>query len=115
MQVNTYVMSAVAGFIVLDVLTGFLKAWKANAIHSSTMREGLIHKISYIVLISIGFIGDIVQAHTDLGFNIPTATAICLYVCASEIVSIAENLVDMNPDLGNWPILKQLANSKPKE
>ena len=40
----------------------------------------------------------------NLGFEIPTVMAVCVYVIVTEIVSVFENLCVLNPELVNSPL-----------
>ena len=102
-------LSVCGVLIALDIATGLAKAWIAHDIQSTALREGLAHKATYVVLILLGVVCEYAQLHISLGVELPTALAITVYIIVSEIVSVAENLVAINPELGKWPILKQLS------
>lgn len=108
-SVNGTMLALVGVAIVLDVITGLLKAWSKSDIKSAKMREGLQHKMGFIVFIAIGCYCDILQQSFNLGTDVPTGLGVCVYVIASELVSMAENLAESNTQIAKWPILKQLA------
>lgn len=89
----------VACFILFDILTGLIKAFKNKDYKSCVMREGLFHKCGSLLCIVFGFLIDYGQQFLDLGFKAPVGTTICIYICLMEFVSIAENLRDINPEL----------------
>lgn len=73
-------------FIFVDVLTGYLKAFKYKKANSSISRDGYIKKIGWIISILLGFLIDIL-----IGVNIflVGSAIVCI---ATEGISIFENL-----------------------
>lgn len=88
-----------AMFILMDLLTGLLKAFKKQEYNSSIMREGLYHKAGSILCIVLGVLADYAQTFVDLGVNIPLATTICVYIILMEIGSVIENISIINPEI----------------
>ena len=86
-------------FIVLDFLTGIVKAFATNSFTSTKMREGLFHKVGLILCLILGGLVDFAQMYLDLGSAIPVAEAICVYICLMEITSIIENVCKINPQI----------------
>lgn len=87
------------GFIVLDMITGLVKAIKEKSYNSSVMREGLFHKCGSILMVVFGLLVDYAQTFVDLGVKIPVAIAICTYIILMEIGSIIENIGKINPQI----------------
>lgn len=87
------------GFILLDMVTGMIKAFKEKAFTSSVMREGLFHKCGSILTIVFGVLVDYAQKYVDLGVNLPIAISLCAYIILMECGSIAENVGKINPKL----------------
>ena len=87
------------GFILLDMITGLIKAFKEKAYTSSIMREGLFHKCGSILLIIFGVLVDYAQTYIDLGVTVPVALAICTYIILMEVGSIIENVGKINPQI----------------
>lgn len=87
------------GFIVMDMITGLVKAFKEKAYTSSVMREGLFHKGGSILLVVFGSLVDYAQTFVDLGVKIPVAIAFCSYIILMEIGSIIENIGKINPQI----------------
>ncbi|MBQ8426178.1 MAG: phage holin family protein [Clostridia bacterium] len=94
-----YVVLATAGFIIMDMLTGIIKAFKEKAFTSSVMREGLFHKCGSVLTIMFGVLVDYVQQHIDIGVNVPVATSFCVYIILMECGSIIENIGKINPEI----------------
>ncbi len=86
-------------FILLDLLTGIIKAFKNKEFCSSVMREGLFHKAGLIVVIALASLIDYAQAYIDLGIAISLTVPACVYVSLMEIGSIIENLYLINPSI----------------
>ncbi len=99
--------------IVGDYITGVAKAIAAHDINSEKMRTGLWHKATYIFAVSLGVLIDFAQQqHIDLGFSVPIATAACIWISLTEITSILENLVEINPELADSPVLDLFHTNK---
>lgn len=86
-------------FMMVDVITGILKAIKGKELSSTKAREGIYKKASFIVFIAFGYLADYAMAYVDLGFNFPAAATICTLVIVTEAISILENLGKINPEL----------------
>lgn len=86
-------------FILLDMITGLVKAFKEKNYTSTIMREGLFHKAGSILIIVFGCLVDYAQTFVELGVTIPVATSLCAYIILMEIGSIIENVCIINPDI----------------
>ena len=86
-----------ACFILLDMITGIIKAFKEKNYTSTIMREGLFHKSGSILCVVFGVLVDYAQSFLDIGVSVPIAIPICAYICVMEIGSIIENVVVINP------------------
>lgn len=93
-------------FIVLDFLSGIIKAFATHGFASTKMREGLFHKIGLLLCLILGYMIDFAQVYLDLGFTVPVAAAICVYITMMEISSIIENACKINPELMPDKLLK---------
>lgn len=89
----------VALFIVLDMVTGIIKAFKEKAYTSTIMREGLFHKCGSILCVAFGVLVDYTQTLVDIGVTVPVAVSVCVYILIMEIGSIIENIGIINPDI----------------
>ena len=92
-----YVLTAC--FIVLDMITGIIKAFKEKSYTSSVMRQGLFHKCGSVLCVAFGVLVDYSQHYLDLGVSIPVAFSICAYIVLMEIGSIIENVCAINPHI----------------
>jgi toxin secretion/phage lysis holin len=90
-----------AAFVVLDVLSGVMKAAKMGELSSSKMREGLWHKSGYVLIVCLAILIEVGSQHVDIGFEMPLIIPACLYIIGSEVMSIYENAKAINPDLND--------------
>lgn len=101
------ICAALAG-IVLDVVSGLARAVMHKELSSEKMRLGLWHKAGFVGLIILGAYVEWVQGVMDvssyIGFTLPTLGAICIYIVITEIISITENLIGLNPEIANSPV-----------
>ena len=99
-------------FIVLDIITGLVKALKNKNYSSTVMREGLFHKVSEIIVIVLATIIDYSSGYVDIGFSVAINTPICCYIMLMEIGSIIENLKEINPNLLTEKITQYFISNK---
>ena len=107
MNQNFTMVSVALGFVVFDVITGYVSAIKSGTLNSSVMRDGLWDKLGEVFAIAlafaaefvVGFYGDMF-AHVNL--NIPITTGVCAYITLYELTSVIENIGKLNPELGKW-------------
>lgn len=96
-------------FIVLDIVSGVAAAYARREIESPKLRQGLWHKIGYIVVLFCSIIIEWAMSHgMDLGFSLPLVTPICVWISLMEIVSTLENAAKINPELANIPGFERL-------
>jgi toxin secretion/phage lysis holin len=86
-------------FMLIDVLTGVLKAVKNKDLNSTKAREGIYKKASFILFIAFGYLAEFATGYVDLGFNFPAGGTVCLLIIMTEAISVLENLGDINPEL----------------
>lgn len=103
-----------SGFIVFDVITGFMKAMYNKDIDSTVLRKGLFHKLSELLALIGSYLLGYVAEYINLGFELPLLNVVSVYICTMELVSILENLCEVNPAMFSLfsPYLKKL---KPKD
>lgn len=98
--------------IVLDCLTGLAKAVKNHDVSSGKMRDGLWHKISFILIVVLGEVLEHGQRMIDMGFSVPIIVPTCVYIVLTETASILENLSELNPALQDSRILSLFRSNK---
>lgn len=101
--------------MLFDIVSGLLKGFCTYSLSSTVMREGLIHKAVYILIILLFAAFEVAQQHFVIGFDIPTTLAACIYIITAELLSVLENLVEIAPEVGEWPIIKQLMGLDAKD
>ena len=86
--------------ILVDVISGVIQALINDDFHSTTMRQGLYHKVLEILVIVVGFA-------LQFAFNSElVSTVIMGYIVVMELASILENLTHAGLNLG--PLSKML-------
>lgn len=86
-------------FIAFDSVSGNIAAVANHIWKSSIMRKGLYHKFGSIILVALAYLIDYAQKFVDLGFQVPIAAGVCVYIILMELGSIIENIGKINPDL----------------
>lgn len=97
---------ALAVFITLDILSGLAAAASTKTINSTAMREGMWHKLAFVFTYILSFALEMCMGAVDIGFTIPTAGAVAVYIVGTETVSILENICTLNPELKEKGLLK---------
>ena len=85
--------------MLLDLISGVIKALKQKNLNSSIMRDGIFKKAGSVLVMMLGALVDYGQGFIDLGVSIPVATIFCGIIIMTEIVSIIENACIINPHL----------------
>ena len=86
-------------FMMVDVLTGVLKALRNKELSSTKAREGMYKKASFILFVGFGYLADFAMDYVDMGFKFPAAVTISTLIILTEAISVLENLGSINPDL----------------
>ena len=100
--------------MVLDVLSGIAKGAHAGAIDSKVMREGLWHKAGFVGLILVSIAAEYALALLPMpdGVAVPDMPMVllaCAYIVLTEIVSVFENVCQLNPAIANSPLGRLIA------
>lgn len=100
----------VLGFILFDILTGFIKATYQGNYNSSEMRKGGLRKLTEILSVILSGLLEYVVAYIDLGVNVPLLGVVSAYIAIMELISILENICVVSPTLSNLfePYLEKL-------
>lgn len=102
---NSLAQVAFAAFcflMLLDILLGYAAAVKTKTVKSAKMREGLWHKTGELGIIAVGDVLDgMLLGGIDMPFSAPVTTAIIVYLAINEAVSCMENIVKLDPELGD--------------
>lgn len=104
---DSYGIAAVfcLGFIAGDYLSGVIKAIKNQELDSTKMRLGLWHKAGFIGAMALGYCCQLAVNYGLLpsSFN-AVFGGVCVYVVATEAISIFENLCALSPELSDSPL-----------
>lgn len=98
-QTDMWSAIAVLFFTSTDYITGVIKAIMRNDLSSKRMREGLGHKLAYLLLALMTWFMDTLNAHLPLGFPIDVFACTVTGICLIETTSILENITAINPEL----------------
>lgn len=94
-----YPLVIVLAFVVLDILTGIVKAFATTGFDSSIMRQGFFHKLGELLSIALCMVVDYTMPRFGISDLPNLANMCCLYLCVMEVGSIIENLGKINPEL----------------
>ena len=100
MKIDYRVLFVVFLFILFDVITGLIKAWKAGTVNSTKMHEGLINKVAEIATIVFGYFCEYALSIIGVESDIKFGSMIACYITLMELFSIIENLGEVYPAVG---------------
>lgn len=104
----------VLSFIVLDLATGVAKGAASHDLDSKKMRNGLFHKMGFIMAMVLSYLCEYAMIYMELGFTVPIVNGVAIFICLTEIVSILENIKVLNPKLDNYWFLKYFKSESSK-
>ena len=114
-SMDAWPIAAVAILNVLDILSGFIKGYSAESVESRALWKGLVHKSAYWLMIILFAVVQGMQTHFEIWSGFPTLTALCVLICVTEVISITENAIVINPELGQWDIIKKILGQKEEQ
>lgn len=81
----------------LDVLVGFLNAWRKEEIKSSALRDGIMHKFGEVLII-------VIALFLQYTIALPKEVTIfaSVYIIIMELISILENLAKLGVKVPEW-------------
>lgn len=100
--------------VLIDYITGVVNAIMQGELSSEKMREGLGHKFTYLAVICVALIVEYGSDYINLGIELPVFIPVCTGICLTEITSIVENCVKINPELSSSNILNIFKVDKKK-
>lgn len=81
----------------LDVISGILKAAYTGTWDSSKMRKGIFHKAAFVLVMVMAIICQYACVEIpDMNLSLPLVVPTCVYLMATELLSIFENLSECN-------------------
>lgn len=88
----------------LDIVTGVIKAIYNRSFSSEDLRKGLAHKLVYVVIMILAWFIEQAETHVDLGISWPLVVPVTVALSAIDIISILENSIAIDPELGKGKI-----------
>lgn len=82
-----------------DLISGFVGAIKNKDIKSSKLRDGMFKKVGFIFCYVLAYILDTEGNAIGFSVGVKLLPIIITYVCVTEVVSILENISNINSDL----------------
>ena len=100
----------VGAFILFDIVTGIIKALYNEGLNSTYLRKGLFHKLSEVIAVAGSGLLEYGLVYVNFGIDLPVLNIVSIYICSMELVSIIENLCEVNPSLAKLfrPYLEKL-------
>lgn len=98
MKITVYWI-VIAAAILLDIITGLIKAFYTNIFKSSVMRQGLFHKLGELLAVGILYGAQIALPMIGVDAHLPLFPAGVGYCVLMELGSIIENLRAFTPGL----------------
>jgi len=118
----TWCFLIVTVIMALDIVTGVIKSIYNKSFSSEDLRKGLAHKLVYVVIMILAWFIEQAEMHVDLGISWPLVVPVTVALSAIDVISILENAVAVDPELGKGKIssifthdLKEEQNEKDKE
>lgn len=113
--IDWYVILFALLFIIFDFVSGIIKAAYQHDIHSAKMREGLFHKSAFILVIILGILCENAFTFVHADIQPPIVIPVCTYIIFTEIASILENIMAVNPELKANKLFRLFRVSKEEE
>lgn len=98
MKITVYWI-VMAAAILLDIITGLIKAFYTNTFQSGVMRQGLFHKLGELLAVGILYGAQIALPMIGVEAHLPLFPAGVGYCVLMELGSIIENLRAFTPGL----------------
>lgn len=98
-------------FILLDVVSGLLKAFSTTGFDSSVMRQGFFHKLGELLSVALCVVADESLPRLGVLIDVNFSAMCCTYLVLMEIGSVLENIGAVNPELRE-PLSKIFAKLK---
>lgn len=87
------------GIIVVDYITGVIKGLLRGQLNSYTPRVGLCHKVAYYLEVFTAIILESFCVVVGIDMPVPLTYGVIIVVVFVEVISILENLGEINPKL----------------
>ena len=101
-------------FMVLDYITGLVRAWKTHELSSEIGIIGIIKKICYMILVCVAMGVDylvysgLVAVNITVPYNLWFGLIVTIWLIINEMISILENLSEIGVPIPEF--LKKIVN-----
>lgn len=103
-------------FMLLDILSGLAQAAYNQELNSNRMRRGFWHKIAIVMMLAAAGIVDMgISAGLGMPISAPVFEGSCIYIATMELISLSENLCNMNDELAKSPLMRVLGRIKAQQ
>ena len=94
--------------VIIDYIVGTIGHTMRDGFSSAKMREGLVHKFAYVVVLGVCLVIQALLNYYDLPYYYGDAcfSLAFVWICVAEVGSILENVVLLNPDLADNSFLR---------
>ena len=98
--------------MLLDYLTGMIKAYVTSQLCSRTGIKGILKKVCYMAMVAVGVVADyllesaLTAAAVDLPVQIFCGILVCVWLIINELISVLENLAIIG--VPGFPALEKL-------
>ena len=110
LQINWVVFCIPLCFNVFDIVSGLIKAFFTKTYSSTKIREGLMHKCAFVIILCLATALQVSARMLDFGFEIPSLEVVAALIVIAECVSILENVLEMNPRLKGSKLFSIFSN-----
>lgn len=83
----------------LDLVTGLVGALRKKDLRSYKLRDGMFKKVGFIFCYLLAWVVDNYGTYIGFHLSVQILPVVILYAATTEIVSIFENIHEINPDL----------------
>lgn len=83
----------------MDLLTGLVGALRKKDLRSYKLRDGMFKKVGFIFCYLLAWVVDTYGSYIGFQLNVHILPIVILYAATTELVSIFENIHEINPDL----------------
>lgn len=103
--------------VIIDYIVGTIGHTLREGFSSAMMREGLVHKFAYLVVLGVCIIIQTLLNYCELPYYYGDAcfSLAFVWICVTEVGSILENIVLLNPDLADRSFLHIFDKREQKE
>ena len=100
--------------MVVDYLTGIIAAITTQTVTSRTMKGGLLHKATYLLILVLAAVADMLDISGNIGLPLDLSIICATAIIAIECSSILENACTVEPRLADSPIGSIFSKVEPK-